>query len=171
MKIKVVEYREEWSKLFQVESKKIQDIFGKELIAIHHIGSTSVPHLNAKPIIDIMPIVKKIEHVDSFNIQMSKIGYEPLGEYGIEGRRFFRKGGDQRTHHIHVFQNTNKNDMERHLAVRDYLRTHYEARRDYGNLKRELAIKFPNNINSYSDGKDEFVKNLERKALLWYLEK
>ena len=171
MKIKVVEYREEWSKLFQVESKKIQDIFGKELIAIHHIGSTSVPHLKDKPIIDIMPIVKKIEHVDSFNIQMSKIGYEPLGEYGIEGRRFFRKGGDQRTHHIHVFQNTNKNDIERHLAVRDYLRTHYEARRDYGNLKRELAIKFPNNINSYSDGKDEFVKNLERKALLWYLEK
>lgn len=171
MKIEVVEHTEEWSKLFQDESKKIQDIFGNELIAIYHIGSTSVRNLKAKPIIDIMPIVKKIEHVDSFNVQMTEIGYEPLGENGIEGRRFFRKGGDNRTHHIHVFQDTNKNDIERHLAVRDYLRTHHEARKEYGNLKEELAIKFPNDINSYSDGKDEFVKNLERKALLWYLEK
>ncbi len=102
MKIEVIEYQEKWPQLFKDESEKIKDVFGKELMAIHHIGSTSVHDLKAKPIIDIMPIVKHIENVDSFIINMTKIGYESLGENGIEGRRFFRKGGDIRTHHTRI---------------------------------------------------------------------
>lgn len=170
MKIEVIEYQEKWPQLFKDESEKIKDVFGKELMAIHHIGSTSVHDLKAKPIIDIMPIVKHIENVDSFIINMTKIGYESLGENGIEGRRFFRKGGDIRTHHIHVFQGDNRNEIDRHLAVRDYLRTHHEAREKYGILKEELAIKFPDDIDSYANGKDKFVKELEKKALIWYRE-
>lgn len=170
MKIEVTEYQEIWPQLFKDESQKIKNIFGEELIAIYHIGSTSVHDLKAKPIIDIMPIVKQIENVDSIIIQMTEIGYESLGENGLVGRRFFRKGGDNRTHHIHVFQVDNSSDIDRHLAVRDYLRTHHEARVKYGHLKEKLAIKFPDDIDSYVNGKDKFVKELEKKALIWYRE-
>ena len=127
--------------MFEAEAQKIKDIFGDELVDIHHIGSTSVPGLQAKPIIDIMPVVKDIDKIDSFNKQMEGLGYESMGEFGMKGRRYFRKGGDDRTHQVHVFQVDNKEDIHRHLAVRDYLRTHDEEMKKYGALKKTL----PNN--------------------------
>lgn len=168
MHVVVTNYNENWKQLFNEESQKIKDIFGDQLIDIHHIGSTSVPGLKAKPIIDIMPVVKDIEKVDSFNEQMTGLGYECMGELGIKGRRYFRKGGDHRTHQVHVFQVDNKQDINRHLAVRDYLRTHTEEAKQYGNVKENLAKQFPTDIEAYIDGKDAFVKELERKALHWY---
>jgi len=168
MNVIVTEYNVNWNQKFNEESQKIRDIFGEELIDIHHIGSTSVPGLKAKPIIDIMPIVKDIEKIDSFNEQMAGLGYECMGEFGMRGRRYFRKGGDNRTHQVHAFQADNKEDMTRHLAVRDYLRTHPDEANRYGELKESLAKRFPKDIEAYSDGKDAFVKELERNALHWY---
>ncbi|MBG9791617.1 hypothetical protein ABD76_03455 [Paenibacillus dendritiformis] len=164
----VAEYNEKWDQMFREEAQKIKEIFADELLEIYHIGSTSVPGLKAKPIIDIMPVVKDIEKIDSFNPQIEGLGYECMGEFGMTGRRYFRKGGDNRTHHVHVFQADNKEDIHRHLAVRDYLRSHPEAVEQYGNLKASLANQFPNDIEAYMDGKDAFVKELERKALHRY---
>ncbi|WP_257348544.1 GrpB family protein [Pseudalkalibacillus decolorationis] len=168
MKVEVKEHNEKWERMFREEAQRIKDIFGNELIDIYHIGSTSVRGLKAKPIIDIMPVVKHIEKIDSLNKQMTEIGYEPLGEFGIKGRRYFRKGGDNRTHQVHIFQVDNKEDINRHLAVRDYLRTHSNDAKRYGDLKENLAKQFPNNIESYVNGKDAFVKELEKKAIHWY---
>lgn len=167
MNVVVTEYNEDWKQKFSEEAQKIKNIFGDELIDIHHIGSTSVPGLKAKPIIDIMPVVKDIEKVDSFNEQMEDIGYECMGELGMNGRRYFRKGGDNRTHQVHVFQRDNKEDIGRHLAVRNYLRAHPDYANRYGDLKESLAIQFPKDIEAYMDGKDAFVKELEKYALLW----
>lgn len=168
MKVKLVDHRDKWAQMFKDESYLIKGILGDELVDIHHIGSTSVSGLKAKPIIDIMPVVKSIEKVDLFNKQMEQLGYEPMGEFGIKGRRYFRKGTANRTHQIHVFQLDNQLDINRHLAVRDYLRTHPGDAKQYGDLKEDLAKKFPNDILSYGNGKDSFVKELERKALVWY---
>ncbi|MFM1652852.1 GrpB family protein [Brevibacillus sp. B_LB10_24] len=168
MKVVVTEYNDTWNHMFSEEAQKIKGIFGDELVDIHHIGSTSVPGLKAKPIIDIMPVVKDIEKVDAFDEQMTGLGYECMGEFGIKGRRYFRKGGDNRTHQIHVFQVDNKEAIERHLAVRDFLRTHVEAAKQYGNLKEMLAKHYPDDIEAYMDGKDAFVKELERTALYWF---
>ncbi|WP_132746756.1 GrpB family protein [Scopulibacillus darangshiensis] len=168
MKVVVKEHNEKWQQMFNEESQRIKDIFGDECKAIHHIGITSVSGLKAKPIIDMMPVVKQIEKIDSFNEQMNGIGYESLGEFGIKGRRYFRKGGDNRTHQVHVFQVDNNEDINRHLAVKDYLLTHAEEAKLYGDLKETLANQFPRDIVSYMNGKDRFVKELERKALLWY---
>lgn len=168
MRVEVKRYKEQWNQMFKEEAQKIEDIFDEELLDIYHIGSTSVSGLKAKPIIDMMPIVKNIKKVDSFNEKMAEIGYESLGEFGIGGRRYFRKGGDIRTHQVHVFQVTNTMDIDRHLAVRDYLRTHPEEAKRYGDLKESLAEQFPMDIESYVDGKDEFVKGLEKSALHWY---
>ncbi len=114
-----------------------------------------------------MPIVKNIEIINTFNAKMIEIGYEPLGELGIKGRRYFRKGGENRTHQIHIFQFDNDFEIERHLAVRDYLKSHKKDVIEYGKLKEQLANEFPKDIEGYSSGKDDFVKNLERRAIEW----
>ena len=168
MKVEVVEYNKKWQILFQEEAQKIKSILGNELIDIYHIGSTAVENLKAKPIIDIMPIVRDITKVDDYNNEFENLGYESKGEYGIVGRRYFRKGLKIRTHHIHIFEISNFKDIERHLAVRDFLRTHPQDAFEYGELKSKLAIAYPSDIEAYCDGKDGFVKELERKALKWY---
>ncbi|PIC80609.1 hypothetical protein CSV75_02115 [Sporosarcina sp. P18a] len=168
MRVEVHEYNRNWSEWFKIESEKISAVFEDELVHIHHIGSTSVEGLSAKPIIDIMPVVKNIEKIDALTTRMNEIGYEALGEFGIEGRRYFRKGEHIRTHQIHVFQEDNQYDISRHLAVRNYLRVHPEESKLYGDLKKKLASIFPDDLKSYIEGKNLFVKELERKALSWY---
>jgi len=167
-KVEVVEYNMIWPILFEEEAKKIRNILGDQLIEIHHIGSTAVENLNAKPIIDIMPVVRDITKIDYYNKEFEKLGYEAVGEYGIADRRFFIKGSIIRTHHVHIFDIRNFKEIERHLAVRDYLRTHPEEAFEYGQLKIKLASLYPYDIEAYCNGKDAFVKELEKKALKWY---
>ena len=135
---------------------------------IFHIGSTSVPNLKAKPIIDILLVVNDINELDTYSEQFERLGYEVMGEFGIKGRRYFRKGGDNRTHQIHAFQYNNIEEIERHLAFRDYLREHPEVCIQYGELKSQLAKQYPNDIDGYGDGKDDFVKSVEKDAIRWY---
>ena len=166
-KIEVVDYRPEWDTMFKVESKKIKKILGKNCVGVYHIGSTSVKGLPAKPIIDIMPVVKDISLVDAHNSEFEALGYECRGEFGILGRRFFAKGGDNRTHHIHIFEQSNQTDIQRHIAVRDYLNAHSDTAAEYAALKKKLAAEFPFDNDGYCDGKEEYMKSLEEKALHW----
>lgn len=168
MIVRVVPHNPLFETEFQNEAEKIKDILKDILCDIHHIGSTAVKGLAAKPVIDIMPVVTDISLVDKYNGEFVKIGYECMGEFGIDGRRYFRKGGDNRTHHIHIFELSNKRDIIRHLAVRDYLRENKKVSEEYGQLKTMLSEKFPNDIEAYCEGKDQFVKQMELNALLWY---
>ena len=161
----VVPYNPQGPALYEQEAQAIGQILGENLTAIHHIGSTSVPGLAAKPIIDIMPVVRDLAQVDACSAQFEALGYEVMGEFGIPGRRYFRKGGDERTHQIHIFQQDNRADIDRHLAVRDYLRCHPADAKAYGELKARLAAEHPYDIEAYCDGKDAFVQELEQKAL------
>ncbi len=165
--IVVTEYCPAWKDVFEKEACLIRKILGENCLALYHIGSTAVPNLAAKPIIDMMPVVKDLEEIDQKSDQFQNAGYEYLGEFGIPGRRYLRKGGDERTHQIHIFGQENTGEIERHLAVRDYLRSHKQEADRYGQLKKQLAALYPYDIDGYCDGKDSFVKELERKALLW----
>lgn len=165
--IEVVDYRPEWEKMFQEEEKKIRKILGKNCIAVYHIGSTSVKGLHAKPIIDIMPVVKDISLVDAHDPEFRALGCDCRGEFGIPGRRFYAKGGDRRTHHIHIFEKSSEADIKRHLAVRDYLRSHPDTAREYAELKKNLAARYPHDNDGYCNGKDAYMKELEQKALKW----
>lgn len=165
-KVEVVRYSEGWNKKFDEEALQIQEIFGSEIIAIHHIGSTSVKKLSAKPIIDILPVVRDIRKIDAYNNAMIAIGYKPKGENGLPGRRYFQKGGDNRTHHIHIYEKGNPG-IERHLAFRDFLRIHPDIARKYGDLKEALAVQFPYDIDAYINGKEKLAKEIEQQALLW----
>lgn len=156
--IVVVDYDPLWPLLFRKEADAISRILGDNLVLIHHIGSTSVPFLAAKPIIDIMPVVKDLSGVDAVSGEFVKLGYEYLGEFGIKGRRYLRKGGQERTHQIHIFQMEDDTNILRHLAFRDYLRSHRDVAMEYAALKKDLAARFPYDMDGYCDGKDAFCK-------------
>ncbi|SFL36155.1 GrpB domain, predicted nucleotidyltransferase, UPF0157 family [Gracilibacillus orientalis] len=153
--------------MFKIEVEKLQTIFGKEIEDIHHIGSTSVPGIKAKPIIDIMPIVRDIRNVDKYNKAMQELGYNPKGENGISGRRYFQKGGDNRTHHVHIYQ-LGSSEIKRHLAFRGYLISHPDEKQRYGDLKSKLAQQFPYDMESYINGKESMATEIESRALEWY---
>ena len=166
--ITVLNYDPEWPLKYERERKAIAEILDGNGISIYHIGSTSVPGLAAKPIIDMMAVVRSLEKVDDARGKFSELGYEYLGEFGIAGRRYFRKGGDERTYQIHIFQADDWNNIGRHLAFRDYMRTHEKERAEYAEIKTALAQRFPYDIDGYCDGKDAFVREMEKRALLEY---
>ncbi|TDM10552.1 GrpB family protein [Macrococcus lamae] len=166
-RVVVQPYDSIWQHLYIEEARKLREIFKDQLMAIYHIGSTAVPGLAAKPIIDIMPVVKDIEAIDQLTERMMALGYEAKGENGISGRRYFQKGGDDRTHHVHVYQQGNP-EVTRHLAFRDYLRTFRGEMERYQHLKVELAKLYPFDIDSYVEGKNVFILVMEQKALSWY---
>ena len=166
--ITVSDYRPEWPLKYEQEREKIVEILKENCIVVYHIGSTSVPGLAAKPIIDIMAVVRSLEKADAVAGAFSQIGYEYLGEFGIAGRRYLRKGGEERTHQIHIFQGEDWNNIGRHLAFRDYMRTHKKEREEYAELKKKLAQSFPYDIDGYCDGKEDFMRKTEKKALSQY---
>ena len=135
--ITVIEYSPLWKNKYKEESLLIRNILADNCIAIYHIGSTSVEGLAAKPIIDIMAVVRSLEIV----------------------------GGDERTHQIHIFQADDWNNIGRHLAFRDYMRTHEKEREEYAKIKIELAKKYPYDIDGYCDGKENFVREMEEIAI------
>ena len=164
--IEVVEYNPLWPEEYQKESSEIARALNGQIVAIHHIGSTSVPGLKAKPVIDILLEVKNVDLLDKYDSKMKEPGYIAMGEFGIPGRRFYMKGLYQRTHHIHAF-NAGSPGVHRHIAFRDYLIAHTGIAREYATLKIRCANECGNDIDIYCDGKHEFVQTYEKKALEW----
>jgi GrpB-like predicted nucleotidyltransferase (UPF0157 family) len=167
--VEVVPHDLTWRSKFEDESKYVALTLGENVVTIHHIGSTAIPHIYAKPIIDLLVEVENIAKVDNCNLGMQALGYEVMGEFGISGRRFFRKDNKTgtRTHHVHTFT-ARSSEVERHLAFRDYMIAHPEDAHKYSELKRKLAKQYSNDIMGYMDGKDGFIKEIQRKALVWY---
>lgn len=167
-KVEVVQHNPNWRSLFDIESAHITVALGKNVMAIHHIGSTAITAIYAKPIIDILVEVRLIDKVDASNPEMQLLGYECMGEFGILNRRFFLKNNPTgiRTHHVHIFS-SNFAQIDRHLAFRDYMNTHPESAQKYSELKQELAKNYPNDIEGYMDGKNEFIREIDRKAANW----
>ena len=164
MKIRVVPSDPGWPQHFEQERAAIQAALGDTVDQIHHIGSTAVNGLAAKPILDLMLEVSSLDALDQQTPAMESLGYEALGELGIPGRRYFRKGGDDRSHQVHAFV-TGDPHVHRHLAFRDYLRSHPDVADEYATLKQNLALQFPQDLDGYCDGKDAFVKHHEALAL------
>lgn len=168
MEIVIETYNEKWPENFLKEKKKIEQVFGHALTDIFHIGSTAIPGLSAKPTIDMMPVVQDISIVDTFNDEMIGLGYTPLGENGIKGRRFYTKGVTQRTHHVHIYQSDDRQNIDRHLSFKEYLIAHPESAKAYEKIKIELAQQFSEDRAAYTEGKNEFIADLEKNAFEWY---
>jgi GrpB-like predicted nucleotidyltransferase (UPF0157 family) len=144
----------------------LYEILGQEIIKCEHFGSTSVEGMKAKPVIDMMVIVRDITQIDTYNSTFKNKNYDVAGEWGIKGRRLLRKGGENRTHHIHIYQFDNL-EIDRHLKVRDYLRAHKQEVNNYNKIKEEIT-KNVDDTKIYRDKKHDYVKKLEERAIKYF---
>ena len=167
-RVNVVPHNSGWRDAFEAEAKLVAAALGENVVAAHHIGSTAIPGIYAKPVIDMLVEVRDVAEVDGRSSAMESIGYEVMGEYGIPGRRYFRKDDREgiRTHHIHAFE-AGSDEVVRHLSFRDYMLAHPADAQRYGELKRRLAEEHPQSLDEYMDGKDDFIKEIDRRAAQW----
>lgn len=163
--VKLVAHDPKWAEYFSEEKQLLSKILGAKVLDIRHIGSTSIAGMPAKPILDILAAVTTLADVQSFVRDLNKIGYEDKGDGGVSGRRFFVKGGEaRRTHHLN-FCEMNSFFWRSHLAFCDYLERHPDVARQYSELKRRLADRFPNDRGAYTAGKQEFVRSALTRAM------
>lgn len=160
----VVPHDPHWRDRFAAEADAVGRVFGPALAAIEHIGSTAVPEILAKPIVDMLGIAASLAAIDAIDARgIGRLGYTALGEYGLEGRRYFRKDDARgaRAYHLHVFA-AGHPAIERHLAFRDYLRAHCGVAADYSALKASLAGR-----DDYQQAKAAFVVATVEAAVAW----
>jgi GrpB-like predicted nucleotidyltransferase (UPF0157 family) len=159
--ITIADYDPKWAELFEVERAAIVGELGATALRVEHIGSTSVPQLAAKPIIDILLVLPVIPADPAVIATLGRLGYSHHGEYGIAQRAYFKKG-EPRSHHIHAFAPGDAN-IKRHLLFRDFLRLHPVDAERYLALKRGLAASGLAG-NSYADAKSTFVNEIVKRA-------
>jgi GrpB-like predicted nucleotidyltransferase (UPF0157 family) len=167
----IADYDPRWPSLYEEERACIFEAIGKTLVDIQHVGSTAVPGLAAKPIIDIMPGIRSLADAPRIIGPMERLGYQYIPEYEAElpERRCFRKPAGEAfrgrgTYHVHVVETTSQ-FWKRHIAFRDYLRAHPEAAREYGELKRRLAAEYGRDREGYTEAKTEFITSIEKIAM------
>ena len=158
--IVVLPYDEKWKQDFIDIKNEIMDAIGTFAIAIEHVGSTSVEGLAAKPIIDIDVVVKS-GNVERAIRALENIGYIHEGNLGIEGREAFAYEGKEhlQAHHLYVCPE-NSEELKRHLAFREYLRTNQVAREKYGSIKLEAAKLYPDDIEKYIEYKSPIIEEI-----------
>ena len=159
----IVDYDPCWVRMFAEARAGILEALKESQVAVEHVGSTSVPGLAAKPIIDIMIVVPDSAAAERAIAPLVSLGYEYRGEVGIPGRFYFAKG-QPRTHHLHLYP-CSHSEVARLLLFRDYLRASPAAAQKYEKLKRALAEKFGNDRESYTQAKSGFIKSIEAEAL------
>ncbi len=168
--IRVVDYDHNWSLIFADLSRVIAGALGELALAIEHVGSTSVPGLAAKPIIDIDVVVESRGAVSEAIKRLAPLGYVHSGDLGVPGREAFGHDGGEEVprdgsgrrwppHNLYVCEQDNE-ELARHLTFRDYMRQNPQGAAEYAELKRGLAQRFPNDIDAYIEGKTELVEGI-----------
>lgn len=163
----IVNYDPKWPKLFEKEKKLILGTIGHITVRIEHIGSTSVPGLGAKSIIDILVAINHLCDAKKCIQPLQMIGYEyqPRHEAHIPERRYFRKGEPPREQHYHLHMVELKSGFwKRHLLFRDYLRAHPEVAQEYQDLKKQLAMEYVLDREGYTEAKTPFIESVVVKA-------
>jgi GrpB-like predicted nucleotidyltransferase (UPF0157 family) len=163
-KVKLFSYNPVWKELYKKEEKLLRSAIGKYVLDIQHVGSTSVPGANAKPIIDIAVGVKNLKDGEKRIKPLKQLGYEYKHDAGIKGRHFFAKGKKRnRTYYIHIIK-LNGRFWKNLIVFRDYLRKHKRAVKEYNKLKEKLARKYKDDRDTYTTKKDSFIRGIIKKA-------
>jgi GrpB-like predicted nucleotidyltransferase (UPF0157 family) len=165
--VRVVPYDHRWPQLFAGERDQLAGVLGSGATAIHHIGSTSVPGLCAKPVIDVLVETPDLGTIDRLTPRVEALGYVAKGEYGIPRRRYFsRPEGKRLKTHVHTYVSGDP-QIGRHLRFRDYLRAHPDAAKGYCIVKQSLALKHKDDAEAYQSGKADFIAGIDAEAASW----
>ncbi len=162
-RVVVEAYNPVWKKEFIIIKKELLTVLAGKIISIEHIGSTSIEGLHAKPIIDIDIVIDN--NFEEVKMLLESLGYLHEGDLGIHGREAFRYTDKPHlmAHNLYVC-NKDCEELRRHIAFRDYLRGHNKERDTYGGIKKELALKYPQDIDSYIKGKQHVISEIYKKC-------
>jgi GrpB-like predicted nucleotidyltransferase (UPF0157 family) len=165
--VELVAHDPRWAGAADLEGKLIAGVLGSTLLTIHHVGSTSITSIAAKPIVDLLPVVSNLEGLDAKRLAIEALGYEWWGQLGLPGRRYCTKtdpASGRRTFQLHCYQE-GSSEIVRHLAFRDYLRANPELAREYEREKVRCQALSPNDSHAYTACKSEWIRRVEKQAL------
>lgn len=158
--VELVDYDSNWKEEYKREEKLLKEVLKDRIIEIHHIGSTSIEGLKAKPVIDILVVINSFDEINDIEETLKQYDYENRGHQGVNDRYFFAKGPEEaRSHYIH-FVEPNSKTYYNQIYFKKYLLEHPEYIRKYCELKQELAEKFADERPKYTSGKNEFINNV-----------
>jgi GrpB-like predicted nucleotidyltransferase (UPF0157 family) len=170
IKVELLAHDPSWSQLASAEARLLAEAIGPNLRIVHHIGSTAIPGIRAKPILDLMPVVGNSAELDRCQGKMKALGYDWWGEFGLPGRRYCTKSDPTtglRSVQLHCYED-GSTEITRHLAFRDYLRAHPGLAAEYDHVKAECQRRHPNDSHAYGDCKGAWIRKTEADALEWY---
>ena len=158
--VELEEYNSNWKSDYLSEEVLLKEVLGDKILEIHHVGSTSIPGLKAKPVIDILVVIESLEQIAEIEELLSEYDYSNRGQQGVSDRYFFAKGPeDARTHYIH-FVEPKSNTYYNLVLFKRYLLEHPEYIKKYCDLKNELAEKYADDRKMYTASKSEFIASV-----------
>jgi GrpB-like predicted nucleotidyltransferase (UPF0157 family) len=169
-KVELLPHDPRWASNAADESRALAAAIGSGLLNVHHVGSTAIPGIHAKPVLDLMPVVTNLAELDSRRREIEALGYEWWGELGLAGRRYCSKSDPEtgrRLVQLHCYAE-GSSEITRHLAFRDYLREHPDVARVYDREKARCQTLHPSDSHAYGDCKDGWIKKVEAEALAHY---
>jgi GrpB-like predicted nucleotidyltransferase (UPF0157 family) len=168
--VELVPHDPAWTTAAEREAARLAAVLGDHLIVVHHVGSTAIPGIRAKPILDLMPVVADLAALDAAQSEVEALGYAWWGEYGLAGRRYCTRDDPatgRRLVQLHCYQQGSP-AVERHVAFRDYLRAHPDVARAYDAEKERCRTLHPLDSHAYTDCKDVMIRSIEQEAIRFY---
>ena len=163
--VKLAKNHDEWARAFEIEKRSLLKTFGDRIVAIEHVGSTAIPGVPAKPIIDIRVAVTSLDdsYINGFVEPFKKLGYFYMHKF--PDRHFFAKGPEEkRTHHVSIVKVNSEIGWQDAVLFRDYLRSNKISREEYASFKQKLAEQFTEDRASYTKAKENFIQEIVRLA-------
>lgn len=166
------EHNTEWSKQFESIKHEIGTVFGEKALSIEHVGSTSIPGMLAKPIIDVLITVQRMDTFTNEKKMMEALGYQWGSNFIAPGTLLFFKENSEgnKTENIHVCETGSPQSLQ-FIYMRDYFRTHSDITKEYADLKNQLKNQHPDDYAAYRQGKKDFLDRVEQYARNWFREK
>jgi GrpB-like predicted nucleotidyltransferase (UPF0157 family) len=169
--VELVPHSPDWAKQAVTEMARLRRTIGEDiLIGLHHIGSTAIPNILAKPTVDLMAVVTRHDALEARRARLEAIGYQWHGEFGLAGRRFLTLSTGEprkRLFNLHCYEEGSPSIL-RHLALRDYLRAHPDKAKAYEAEKLRAQSVRPDDTTAYAEEKGAWIREVEREALAWY---